>query len=51
MAPRLPDPRGELSALVLEQLSPTISEIPAQLPALPDDPLADDDLQLALYVA
>jgi hypothetical protein len=51
MAPRLPDPRGELSALVLEQLSPAISEIPAQLPALPDDPLADDDLQLALYVA
>jgi Iron-containing redox enzyme len=47
--PRLPSPRGPVSAAVLEALArrPAPLSVP---PPLGDDPLADDDLQLALYV-
>jgi hypothetical protein len=45
----LPEPRGELSAHVLEHLGPDLGAVPALDPAAPDDALADDDLQLALY--
>jgi hypothetical protein len=47
---RMPEPRGELSALVLEHLAEAPHALPA--PAQPHvaDPLTDDDLQLALYL-
>jgi heme oxygenase-like protein len=46
--PLLPRPRGELSAAVIEALGggPGALDAPA---TSPEDPLADDDLQLALY--
>jgi hypothetical protein len=46
---RLPDPRGDLSAALFEYLAGS-----RERPLLPEgdgDPLADDDLQLALYCA
>jgi Iron-containing redox enzyme len=47
--PRLPAPRGPLSAAVLEALAG--APAPVCLPQFAGrDPLADDDLQLALYV-
>jgi hypothetical protein len=49
--PALPTPRGPLSAAVLDALRGAPGSLPvgaATLPA-PADPLADDDLQLALY--
>src|SRR3954471_8627081 len=46
----LPEPRGDLSALVIGRLGPALRQGPPHLPAGPDDPLADEDLQLALYV-
>jgi hypothetical protein len=47
----LPDARGEASALLLEHLREAVHELPA-LPGCLDaaDPLADDDLHLALYL-
>jgi Iron-containing redox enzyme len=46
--PRLPAPRGGVSAAILGALAGPPG--PVSLPALSgDDPLADDDLQLALY--
>src|SRR3954447_14580042 len=47
--PRLPDPRGEVSALILDRLGPEVRAVPPALPPAPADPLADEDLQLALY--
>jgi hypothetical protein len=46
----MPEPRGELSALVLEHLAEPPHALPA--PAQPHvaDPLTDDDLHLALYL-
>lgn len=48
--PHLPAPRGALSATVLDALARAPHELDA--PAMPgsEDPLADDDLQLALYL-
>jgi Iron-containing redox enzyme len=47
---RLPEPRGELSELLLAELStpPHAFAPPEVLP--PGDPIADDDLHLALYL-
>jgi heme oxygenase-like protein len=48
--PRLPAARGEWSDLVLRALHGVPGETSlGPLPPLPDDPLEDDDLQLALY--
>lgn len=47
---KLPSPRGEISALLAESLGPDVATIPPHVPVVPDDPLADEDLQLALYV-
>ena len=49
MAPRVPEPRGELSALLLTRLGPEVRTVPPHVPADPADPICDDDLQLALY--
>src|SRR4051794_3312736 len=46
----LPERRGDLSALLLDRLGPEVRTVPPHLPAVPDDPVADEDLQLALYV-
>ncbi len=48
--PRLPAPRGELSALLLERLELDPHELPAAPPLEAADPLADEDLQLTLYL-
>jgi Iron-containing redox enzyme len=47
---RIPDPRGERSALVLERLTDPPHELPRPTFAPPRDPLTDDDLHLALYL-
>jgi heme oxygenase-like protein len=47
---KLPSPRGETSSLLVEYLGPEITTIPDHEPEVPSDPLADDDLQLALYL-
>ncbi|HWH94274.1 MAG TPA: iron-containing redox enzyme family protein [Baekduia sp.] len=48
--PRLPDPRGPLSeALVAALVAPPGTRLSVPVSA-PSDPLADDDLHLALYV-
>ena len=48
--PPLPAPRGQLSSLLLERLRLDPHEIPAAPPIQVADPLADEDLQLALYL-
>ena len=48
---RLPPPRGPLSATLAGHLHGDAGALEAATPPLPDDPLRDDDLQLALYVA
>src|SRR4051794_1472441 len=47
--PLLPEQRGELSALVLAHLAAGRREVPSVEVVAPEDPIADDDLQLALY--
>jgi hypothetical protein len=47
----LPAPRGGLSALLLEELPRGLRELPAVDPPPPADPLADEDLNLALYLS
>jgi hypothetical protein len=47
--PVLPGPRGELSELVLSALSHAPGEVAPIVVGPLTDPLADDDLQLALY--
>ena len=47
--PRLPSPRGGCSAALIEALKGTPRELEIETPRT-DDPLADDDLQLALYL-
>jgi heme oxygenase-like protein len=49
-APALPSPRGPLSAAVIEALSSPVHRLALDQPA-GADPLADDDLQLALYLS
>jgi hypothetical protein len=48
--PILPAARGDLSAFVNEALAGEPRELAAPVVRAPADPLADDDLQLALYV-
>ena len=48
--PPLPDPRGPLSAVLLHELRAPAHRLPPIALPEPADPLADDDLQLALYV-
>jgi hypothetical protein len=47
---RIPQPRGERSALLLEHLADPPHELPRPTFAPPSDPLTDDDLHLALYL-
>jgi Iron-containing redox enzyme len=47
---RIPEPRGERSALLLEHLADPRHELPRPRFAPPSDPLTDDDLHLALYL-
>ena len=50
LMPKLPTPRGEASTLLIDALARpphTLAPVPIRTP---EDPLADDDLQLALYV-
>ena len=47
--PSLPEPRGPLSAFVVASLPEPPGPLAAPAVAAPRDPLADDDLQLALY--
>ncbi len=48
--PALPNPRGDVSALLCAHLGPETAALPALEIAAPEDPLADEDLQLALYL-
>jgi Iron-containing redox enzyme len=45
----LPQPRGEISEALLAALALPVHPLAAPEPATPADPLADEDLQLALY--
>jgi hypothetical protein len=47
---RLPDPRGSLSRALLEALVKEPHPLPAPNAPIPADPLADEDLQLSLYL-
>jgi hypothetical protein len=47
---RIPEPRGELSTLLVEHLRERPHALPAPGPASVADPLADDDVHLALYL-
>jgi len=46
----LPSPRGPISQLLLDSLRASPGPLPAIDPPEADDPLADEDLQLALYL-
>ncbi len=46
----LPDPRGELSELVIAELTRPVHRLSALDIEAPAEPLGDDDLQLALYL-
>jgi hypothetical protein len=48
--PSLPDSRGPLSALLLAELGHEAHAITPRAHGVPADPVADDDLQLALYL-
>jgi len=48
--PPLPDPRGPLSAVLLHELRSDAHRLPPIALPEPEDPLLDEDLQLALYV-
>jgi hypothetical protein len=48
--PRLPDPRGPLTAVLLHELRSAPHRLPPIALPEPEDPLADPDIQLALYV-
>ena len=45
-----PSPRGTASGLLLERLGSEVRALPYYSPPLPEDPLSDEDLQLALYL-
>ncbi|HMI72786.1 MAG TPA: hypothetical protein VK510_22490 [Solirubrobacteraceae bacterium] len=47
---RIPDPRGERSALLVDHLADPAHELPTPAFAPPNEPLTDDDLHLALYL-
>ncbi len=46
----LPEPRGVISGHLLAALTECAHELPPLVFAAPDDPLSDEDLQLALYL-
>jgi Iron-containing redox enzyme len=46
----LPTPRGPISEILVEELPRGIRELSRITPAQTDDPLADEDLQLSLYL-
>jgi hypothetical protein len=46
----LPGPRGELTGLLLAELTLPVHPLPAPEVAVPADPLGDEDLHLALYL-
>jgi hypothetical protein len=46
----MPSPRGAISELVLSSLTRSLHAIPEWTPPTVDDPLADEDLHLALYL-
>jgi hypothetical protein len=48
--PPPPEPRGPLTAVLLQSLNRPVSRLPPIVLPEPADALADDDLQLALYV-
>lgn len=48
--PEIPSPRGEISELVVRALQDEVHEIPVVVPGTVEDPLTDEDLQLALYL-
>jgi hypothetical protein len=48
--PILPEPRGEISGLLLAALALPVHPLESPPVATPADPLADEDLQLALYL-
>jgi len=45
-----PDPRGQLSELLLAQLDDEVRPLGQVAPPQPSDPLADEDLQFSLYL-
>jgi hypothetical protein len=47
---RIPEPRGERSALLLERLTDPAHDLPRHAFEPAGDPLTDDDLHLALYL-
>ena len=47
----MPEPRGELSALLVERLEAPPHALPPALAAFVEDALTDDDLHLALYLS
>ena len=47
---KLPEPRGPVSAALVEQLPRTVGDVPGPVVDSALDPLADDDLQLALFL-
>jgi hypothetical protein len=49
-SPSLPSPRGELSAALIEALGREPHDAALPAPSASADPLADDDLQLSLYL-
>ncbi|MDQ4049748.1 MAG: iron-containing redox enzyme family protein [Actinomycetota bacterium] len=49
--PVLPEPRGPVSAMLLSELTDRAHPLPPAAVAEPPDVLADEDLQLALYVS
>src|SRR3954470_1176824 len=49
--PSLPQARGECSAVLLHHLREEVHELPPAAECDVTDPLADDDLHLALYMA
>ena len=46
----LPEPRGEISEHLLAELTQPVHPLIAPLVVPPADPLADEDVQLALYL-
>jgi hypothetical protein len=50
MNPELPEPRGELSAWLIDRLREPALPVTDPPRAAPADPLADEDFQLSLYV-
>jgi Iron-containing redox enzyme len=48
---RLPSARGETTALLLAELPKGLHPLPGLVVGKPADPLSDEDLQLALYMA